>query len=241
LLECGVYLDDDDIRDILPVIETQCKKLRVFWQSLNFKKVGLGSCADNIQEFNRVTPPTNIPYIFDNCIRTDGHTIEFLFGKKKADFESLPDLTMSDLADLNLEDFHVYGVDPGHKHWITAVDVEGYLGVNENQNCVQFSNNEWYVKAGAIFRRKEQQEMKMNEGISAIESEIPSRKTADPDTFAYACQYLFDHLGKLTSFYGFYFTNSRFLAYIGQQKMVNEIVNIFVSGGKKYKHRIRHE
>jgi hypothetical protein len=83
LLECGVYLDDDDTHDILPVIETQCKKLRVFRQSLNFKKVGLGSCADCTQEFNRVTPPTNIPYIFDNCIHTDGHTIEFLFGKRR--------------------------------------------------------------------------------------------------------------------------------------------------------------
>jgi hypothetical protein len=83
--------------------------------------------------------------------------------------------------------------------------------------------------------------MKKDKGISAIESEIPSRKTANPDTFAYSCQYLFDHLEKLTSFYGSYFTNSRFLAYIGQQKMANEIVNIFVSGGKKYKHCIRHE
>jgi hypothetical protein len=98
---------------------------------------------------------------------------------------------MSDLTDLNLEDFHVYGVDPGHNHWVTAVDIEGHLGVNEYQNCVQFSNNEWYVKVGAIFRRKEQQEMKKDEGISAIESEIPSRKTANPDTFAYSSQYLF--------------------------------------------------
>jgi hypothetical protein len=156
----SAVVNDDDNRDILPVIATQCKKVRVFRQSLNFKKVGLGSCADNIQRFNRDTPPTNIPYIFDNCIRTDGHIIEFLFGKKKSAFELLLDLTMSDLADLDLEDLQVYGVDPGHNHLVTAVDIEGYFGTQENKNCIRFPNNEWYAKAGAIFRYKEQQKMK---------------------------------------------------------------------------------
>jgi hypothetical protein len=83
---------------------------------------------------------------------------------------------MSDLADLDLEDFHLYGVDPGHNHSVTAVDIEGYFGTQENKNCIRFSKNEWYTKAGAIFRCKEQQKMKKDEGISAIESEMPSKK-----------------------------------------------------------------
>jgi hypothetical protein len=182
----------------------------------------------------------NIPYIFDNCIRTDGHTIEFLFGKKKSVFESLPDLTMSDLADLDIEGLHVYGINPGHNYLVTAVDIEGYFGTQENKNCVRFSNNEWYANAGFKNRRKEQQKMKREDGISTIESEMPSRKTANPESFAESCQYLFDHLGRLASFYGSYFTNDRFLSYLGQQKMASEIVNIFVSGGKKYNHRINH-
>jgi hypothetical protein len=45
----------------------------------------------------------------------------------------------------------------------------------------------------------------------------------------------------LTSFYGSSFTKDRFLAYNGQQKMANEVVNLFVNGGNKYEHRIRDE
>jgi hypothetical protein len=70
---------------------------------------------------------------------------------------------------------------------------------------------------------------------------LPSKKTSDPESFAYCCQDWFDNLNTLTSFYGSSFTKDRFLAYNGQQKMANEVVNLFVNGGNKYEHRIRDE
>jgi hypothetical protein len=174
-------------------------------------------------------------------IRTDGHTIEFLFATRKSEFDALPNLTMPDLSDEKFNQFHVYGIDPGHRHLLTAVDVERQDNEPANQNCVRFSNNEWYAKVGILKRRYLQQQQKDYHGISAIESDLPSRKTSNPESFAYCCQDWFDNLNTLTSFYGSSFTKDRFLAYNGQQKMANEVVNLFVNGGNKYKHRIRDE
>jgi hypothetical protein len=95
---------------------------------------------------------------------------------------------MPDLSDENFNQFHIYGIDPGHRHLLTAVDVERQDNELANQNCVQFSNNEWYAKTGVLKRRYHQQQQKNEHGINAIESGLPSRKTSDPGSFAYCCQ-----------------------------------------------------
>jgi hypothetical protein len=39
--------------------------------------------------------PVNVPFLFDNLIRTDGHTIELIYSVKES--EKLTDLAMDDL------------------------------------------------------------------------------------------------------------------------------------------------
>ncbi|CEP13573.1 hypothetical protein [Parasitella parasitica] len=124
-----------------------------FMQTLDFRKVRLGRSLANLHQYNPEASPYNVPYVFNNLIRTDGHTIELLFGERKSEFENHPDLTMPDLSDEDLEQFHIYGVDPGHRHLVTAVDPERQQGQQQNQNFIHFSNNGWYAKAGVLRRR----------------------------------------------------------------------------------------
>jgi hypothetical protein len=239
LRACGIAFDYDSRaeRGIRRIEEDAWS----FYQTLYFDKVGLGNSMTNLERYNFDDPPEDRRFVFNNMIRTDGHTIEFLFAARKSEFDALPNLTMPDLSDENFNQFHVYGIDLGHRHLLTAVDVERQDNEPTNQNCVRFSNNEWYAKAGVLKRRYLQQQQKDYHGISAIESDLPSRKTSNPESFAYCCQDWFDNLNTLTSFYGSSFTKDRFLAYNGQQKMANEVVNLFVNGGNKYEHRIRDE
>jgi hypothetical protein len=44
-----------------------------------FNKIILKSGSS--RNLDTENPPENVPYIFDNLIRTDGHTIEFLYAK----------------------------------------------------------------------------------------------------------------------------------------------------------------
>jgi hypothetical protein len=169
-------------------------------------------------------------------IRTDGHTVEFIYGVRKSSSKGLPDLTMSDISDLSdlptdlqkdLDHFNVFGVDPGHRHLVTGVNAQGLRR--------RFSNNEWYSKSGISQRRYEQQVKKKDAGIDRLESTLPTKKTASPDEWILYCQAIFTNMSRLNSFYGTDFTNDRFLNYVGRQKMEGEVANIFVDGGIKYK------
>jgi hypothetical protein len=103
--------------------------------------------------------------------------------------ESLPGHTMDDLAYEQMDQFHQYPIDPGHRHLVTSVDEHG--------RDVQFSNNEWYYKAGIMKPRRNQQEKKKELGITDIESALPSRKTADPYHFADRCEVNEDYTSKV--------------------------------------------
>ncbi|CEP19231.1 hypothetical protein [Parasitella parasitica] len=137
-----------------------------------------------------LTVPENVPLIFRNTIHTDDHTIEFIFGKRESEFESLPELTMQDLSHEDLARFHVHGIDPGHRHLVSAVDIE--------RGRVRFSNNEWYQKAGVLKRRWAQQEKKKEKRITDIEASLLSRKTPDHESFVLCTQPLFDNLPEPT-------------------------------------------
>lgn len=228
---CGIRLRHDP--NAREGIDKQAEDFLTFDQSLDFKKVGLRFSRYYLCLYDREYPWENAAYVFDNLIRTDGHTIEFVFGARKSEFGGLPDLRMPDLANEDIDRFHVYGVDPGHNHLFTAAD--------QQHTKLRFSNNEWYTKAGFKRRRYAEQQRKKQENITNIESQIPSRKTNDPDNFANCCQYYFDHLPELTTFYGSTTTNNQFMSYVGQQRMASEVVNIFASGGEKYEHAHREE
>ncbi|CEP09761.1 hypothetical protein [Parasitella parasitica] len=165
------------------------ENLNTFTQSLDFRKFILQDSEGHLRQYNPNRQPANIPYLFDNIVRTDGHTIEFLYNVKVSPMNNLPDITMADLCNEDIEQFHQYPIDPGHRHLVTSVD--------QTVNGVRFSNNEWCAKSGVLKRRWCQQERKREVGIDLIESALPSRKTTNPEDFAWRCQGVFDFLPHL--------------------------------------------
>jgi hypothetical protein len=57
----------------------------------------------------------------------------------------------------DLDDFDIYGVDPGHRHLFIAINREGVTQ--------RFSNNEWCAKSGVKRRSHDQQERKKESGL----------------------------------------------------------------------------
>jgi hypothetical protein len=181
-------------------------------------------------------PPLHVPYVFNNMIRSDGHTIEFIYGVRHSSSGGLPDLTMSDISDLSdlptdlqkdLDEFDIFEVDPGHRHLVTGVNAQGVRR--------RFSNNEWYCKSGILQRRYDQQERRKDTGIDQVESRLSTKKTASCDLWISYCQAVFDNMPQFAAFYGTDFANDRFLNYVGRQKMEDEVTNIFVDGDRKYR------
>ncbi|ORX43010.1 hypothetical protein DM01DRAFT_1278305, partial [Hesseltinella vesiculosa] len=170
-------------------------------------------------------PPEGNKIAFRNLVRTDGHTLEFLCERKSR--ERLPDLVMSDLDDNDMVEFWSYGVDPGHTVPFTAVDSE--------KNCLRFTNNEFYAKSGYKKRRYHRQLSTTESGMNIALNSLPTKKTVSSTRWTSYCQSLCETLPVLYQFYGSSFTNARFLAYVSKQKVLDEMVNIFAFGGKKYK------
>jgi hypothetical protein len=94
----------------------------------------IANSVNNLNQYNRENPPGNLPNVFDNVVRTNGHTIEFIFNVKSSGTEPLPDLETSDIPTADIGRFDAFGVDPGHRHLFTAVNTGG--------SCTCFSNNE---------------------------------------------------------------------------------------------------
>ncbi|KAI9364599.1 hypothetical protein BD770DRAFT_378502 [Pilaira anomala] len=59
-------------------------------------------------------------------------------------------------------------------------------------------------------------------------------RLASIETFALYVHSVFNNLGTILPFYDDRFTSLRFLNYIGRQRANAEIINMFVTGGKKY-------
>jgi hypothetical protein len=64
---------------------------------------------------------------------------------------------MPDLANEDIDRFHVYGVDLGHNHLFTAAA--------QQHTKLRFSNKEWYTKAGFKRRRYAEEQPKKNKKI----------------------------------------------------------------------------
>jgi hypothetical protein len=87
---------------------------------------------------------------------------------KSSGTEPLPDLETSDIPTADIGRFDAFGVESGHHHLFTAVNMSG--------SCTHFSNNEWYQKARFAKRRRNQQKRKKDQNIDVIESSLPTKK-----------------------------------------------------------------
>jgi hypothetical protein len=83
-------------------------------------------------------------------------------------------------------------------------------------------------------RTAEVQAQKNQNGISKIEAQRPSSKTANLFGYRQHVQWYFRHRHKLLTFYNFEKAKDRFQAYQGSQKALEQATNILINGGKKY-------
>ncbi|GAA5809482.1 hypothetical protein MFLAVUS_002890 [Mucor flavus] len=170
--------------------------------------------------------------MFTNMVCTDGYGIDFILAGPQKQAAALPDLEISDFS---LEEigtrFHLWGVDPGQKNIFTASDGHG----EEVHQVWKYSAAEYYTRAG--FKRTNQRiiDQKNEDGnFLQAERQITTYKTANLQIFILYVHSVLNNLNTLLAFYDDRFTALRFLNYIGRQRADTEMINIFVTGGKKY-------
>jgi hypothetical protein len=88
--------------------------------------------------------------------------------------------------------------------------------------------------AGIPFVRKWLEEKRTASHITPIESTLPTAKTARLDRVHERVRALLDALPTLLHFYDITHQAKRFSIFRGKQRADAEMVNIFLSGGKKY-------
>lgn len=173
--------------------------------------------------------------MFNNLVRSDGFSVDFVFVKKR-----IPESTESRLmnSDLLLQDFkfeevkdkyNPISIDPGRKSVFTAA-----VGIDENVQIRRCTTSEYYHNTGSNSFSKKQKKKKSQTGIDKIESAIPSCKTSDILKYENYAAKIFSHLRRLFDFYGADTAHDRFNLYQGRQRAADNMVNLLLHGTSKY-------
>jgi hypothetical protein len=164
---------------------------------------------------------------------TDGYAIDFLFARKKPPGEHIRNVELS-LGDFNSteieQSFQPVAVDPGRNQVFTAA----YGTSNGRHEMRRFSRKEYYTMIGSTRRNAELQKEKRETGLERIETNMPTPKTTSIQQYNLYTGYLLLHLETILSFNNYHRGKMRFQNYQGRQRAREEMVNIFVDGGKKY-------
>ncbi|KAI9247611.1 hypothetical protein EDC94DRAFT_528825 [Helicostylum pulchrum] len=165
-------------------------------------------------------------------VRTDGYGIDFILAGPKNPDANLPDLDLNDFTPRELnENFCLWGADPGQTNIFTASDGHG----DDSHQVRKYSTAEYYTRAG--FKKSNKTILNLKNGdeqLSEAERNIATFKTANMEVFLLYIHSVLNNIDVLVRFYDDRFTSLRFLNYIGRQRADAEMVNIFVTGGKKY-------
>jgi hypothetical protein len=138
----------------------------------------------------------------------------------------LEDFTLDEVK----KDYKPYFVDPGRTHAFTAVS--GFESSNvEVRRC---STTEYYTMTGSIAYLKKLNQKKSEEGITAIESGIPTAKTVSYQNNEIYLMYILQNMRKLFTFYDSSMAEGYFRLYQGQQRAAETMANMFINGSKKY-------
>ncbi|KAH8554188.1 hypothetical protein BGW37DRAFT_421947, partial [Umbelopsis sp. PMI_123] len=170
---------------------------------------------------------------FNNHIMTDGYAINFLFARKKPAAENIRNVELS-LEDFNSteieQSFQPVLVDPGRNQVVTAAYGTG----NVRHEMRRVSTKEYYTMVGPTRRNSVLQKEKRETGLERIETNIPTPKTANIQQYDEHTRYILRHLETSLSFNSCHRGKMRCQNYQGRQRAREEMVNIFVNGGKKY-------
>jgi hypothetical protein len=80
---------------------------------------------------------------------------------------------------------------------------------------------------------------KKSEGITAIESGIPTAKTVSYQNNEIYLMYILQNMRKLFTFYDSSMAEGYFRLYQGQQRAAETMANMFINGSKKYNKKRR--
>ena len=177
---------------------------------------------------------TGVNSVFTNMVRTDGHAVDSIFARLVIDENLvLPDLELVDFnEDELLRVFHLWGVDPGLTSVYCAVDGHGEDGFQIRS----FSTDHFYHESG--WKETNRLIIEAKDAIPDIrrlEGQIVSSKTSNLNQFQRFLISKLNGLGIIRRFYATdLFRERRFLNYVGRQRVLAELVNVFVDGGRKY-------
>lgn len=172
--------------------------------------------------------------MFGNLIRSDGFDLDCLFYKRAKEnndpvssFQlSLPDFTYEEVE----TQYNPFFLDPGRKAVFTAAN-----GLTTKQHSiVRCTTKEYYHYTGSTKMCAIERKVKKAQGLEIIESQIPTPKTTDLESYKNHIQYLFEHINKLLNYYDFSKTKNAFFLYQGRKRAGEIMVNMLIGGTAKY-------
>ncbi|KAI7897589.1 uncharacterized protein BX663DRAFT_533736 [Cokeromyces recurvatus] len=178
-----------------------------------------------------LTPNGNNKILFGNIFKSDGFSADLVFYRRERKKND------SDVK-ITLEDFNFEGVinqyqpvflDPGRKSLFTAV-----VGVEPDKQIRKSVTKEYYHLTGSIVYSKKLESRKKRSGILTIESQIPTPKTTEPDSYDDYIKYMLAHLNTLLIFYGKDTARYNFQLYQGRQRAPEMVANMLTHGTAEY-------
>jgi transposase len=179
-------------------------------------------------------------FVCRNKVKTDGVAIDFIFKKAKNEPNNT---TPADWRNF-LERATIWGVDPGAKDLIVAVDgddvdvhAELPFSTREPHRVRSTSTREYYHLCGVPqAARKRASWKRASPEAAAIIDGIPTLKTTQLQTLLTATTYIFNHYHIITMYFdqGLRSNRQKFKTYTKRQRAINEIARRLTFGSNKY-------
>ncbi|CEP14429.1 hypothetical protein [Parasitella parasitica] len=195
----------------------------MFHRVIDFKKLRLN--------MSDLTPNGNNKILFGNMFKSDGFSVGLLFyRRKRKKNESVVVLNLGDfIHEEVVADYQPISLDPERKSLFTAV-----VCLESTKQIRKSSTKEYYHLTGSTVYSKKLESRKQRSGILPIETNMPTSKTASPDSYHEHISYMLTHLNKLLMFYGRDTARCHFQLYQCRQRAPEMIVNMLTHGTAKY-------
>lgn len=167
--------------------------------------------------------------MFLNSIYTDGYTCRISFAR------NVPEKLDQDRVNLEISDFNEDKVnnffrpcflDPGRKN--------AYVAYYGDEQVRSLTANEYYYSSGSINRARNEDALKIQQGIKDLETSFPTSKTSSIALYMNHFLYVVAHMDHFFDFYNFRTASIKWNNYHDRQCALEEACNILINGGKKY-------
>ncbi|KAG0165228.1 hypothetical protein DFQ29_001721, partial [Apophysomyces sp. BC1021] len=184
-----------------------------FFEALDFSRLRINSW----EEFTK-----NPNCKFACKILTDGFAINLLFVRKAKDKLSSTELDLDDSSFNEVQThFEPWSLDPGLSQVFAGVNGSGQTP----HQVRRISSKEYYAMTGSTRRAKKLQKEKDRSGITPVETDLETCKTASSQQRNQYVACFLRHFPKLSAFYGPRMGESRFQNYQGMQRTQEELTS----------------